>query len=123
MGAKAVVFTAPNKVEVRAVRCPDPGPGDAVVRVRQSRVSNGTEGSYLRGERADGDTPLRPGDPAPFPVVGGYQKVGTVEAVATASTTGALGPLVTHTLPLTRHQEGVELLRSKQAIKVLFTPG
>ena len=34
-----------------------------------------------------------------------------------------LAPLVTHTLPLTRYAEGVELLRRKEAIKVLFTPG
>lgn len=33
-----------------------------------------------------------------------------------------LAPLVTHTLPLTRYHEGVELLRSKEAIKVLFDP-
>ena len=33
-----------------------------------------------------------------------------------------LAPLVTHTLPFTRYAEGVELLRRKEAIKVLFTP-
>lgn len=33
-----------------------------------------------------------------------------------------LTPLATHTLPLTRYAEGVELLRSKQAIKVRFLP-
>ncbi|GAB5535857.1 MAG: zinc-dependent alcohol dehydrogenase family protein [Rubricoccaceae bacterium] len=33
-----------------------------------------------------------------------------------------LAPLVTHTLPFTRYAEGVELLRSKEAVKVLFTP-
>lgn len=33
-----------------------------------------------------------------------------------------LAPLITHTLPFTRYAEGVELLRSKQAIKVLFDP-
>jgi threonine dehydrogenase-like Zn-dependent dehydrogenase len=33
-----------------------------------------------------------------------------------------LAPLATHTLPLQRYQEGVELLRSKQAIKVRFLP-
>lgn len=31
-----------------------------------------------------------------------------------------LAPLVTHTLPFTRYAEGVELLRRKEAIKVLF---
>ena len=33
-----------------------------------------------------------------------------------------LAPLVTHTLPLNRYHEGVELLRRKEAIKVLFKP-
>ena len=79
MQSKAVVFTAPNTVEIQTVTCPDPGPGDVVVRVTHSWISNGTEGSYLRGERSDGDTPFRAGDPAPFPVIAGYQKIGVVE--------------------------------------------
>ena len=33
-----------------------------------------------------------------------------------------LTPLVTHTLPFTRYTEGIELLRTKQAIKVCFLP-
>ena len=33
-----------------------------------------------------------------------------------------LAPLVTHRLPITRYHEGVDLLRSKEAIKVLFDP-
>jgi threonine dehydrogenase-like Zn-dependent dehydrogenase len=33
-----------------------------------------------------------------------------------------LAPLVTHTLPLSRYPEGVDLLRSREAIKVLFQP-
>jgi threonine dehydrogenase-like Zn-dependent dehydrogenase len=33
-----------------------------------------------------------------------------------------LAPLMTHTLPFTRYAEGVELLRNKRAIKVLFDP-
>jgi threonine dehydrogenase-like Zn-dependent dehydrogenase len=33
-----------------------------------------------------------------------------------------LAPLVTHTLPLTRYAEGVDLLRKKEAIKILFDP-
>lgn len=33
-----------------------------------------------------------------------------------------LAPLVTQTLPFTRYAEGVELLRKKQAIKILFDP-
>jgi 3-hydroxyethyl bacteriochlorophyllide a dehydrogenase len=81
MQSQGVVFTGPNRVEVQGVRCPDPGPSDIVVRILQSWISNGTEGSYLRGERSDGDTPFRPGDKMPFPVVAGYQKVGVAEWV------------------------------------------
>ena len=80
MQATAVVFTAPNTVTVQEIECPDPGPGDVVVRITHSWISNGTEGSYLRGERSDGDTPFHMGDPLPFPVVAGYQKIGVVEA-------------------------------------------
>jgi len=81
MQARAVVFTSPNTVSIQEVTCPDPGPGDVVVRVTHSWISNGTEGSYLRGERSDGDTPFAEGDPSPFPVVAGYQKIGIVEWV------------------------------------------
>ena len=83
MKAHAVVFTAPNTVEYGEVNCPDPGPDDVVVRVTQSWISNGTEGSYLRGERIAGDTPYRPGDPWPFPIVSGYQKIGVIEWIGT----------------------------------------
>lgn len=79
MKAHGVVFTAPHRVEYKQVDCPQPGPGDVVVRVTHSWISNGTEGSYLRGERIDGDTPYREGDPWPFPIISGYQKIGVVE--------------------------------------------
>lgn len=81
MKAEAVVFTGPNRVEFQAVECPDPGPGDIVVRSTHSWISNGTEGSFLRGERIEGDTPYRDGDAWPFPIVAGYQRIGTVEWV------------------------------------------
>jgi 2-desacetyl-2-hydroxyethyl bacteriochlorophyllide A dehydrogenase len=84
MIANAVVFTAPLTVEFKEIECPNPGPEDVLVRVLHSWISNGTEGSYLRGERIAGDTPYRPGDPWPFPVVSGYQKIGVVEWVGDA---------------------------------------
>src|SRR5688572_13684121 len=89
MNAYAVVFTAPNQVEFCQVTCPEPGPGDVVVRLTHSWISNGTEGSFLRGERIAGDTPYRPGDPWPFPIVASYQKVGAAERCALARTLGA----------------------------------
>jgi len=81
MKAMAVVFPAENRVEFREIDCPHPGPGDVVVRLAWSWISNGTEGSFLRGERIAGDTARRSGDPYPFPIVPGYQKVGIVEDV------------------------------------------
>lgn len=98
MQARAVVFTAPNTVEIQTISCPDPGPGDVVVRVTQSWISNGTEGSYLRGERSDGDTPFAPGDPLPFPVVAGYQKIGIVEWLGAGVDDLAVGETVFATI-------------------------
>lgn len=98
MQANAVVFTAPNTVEVGPVRCLEPGPGDVVVRVTHSWISNGTEGSYLRGERTDGDTPFAEGDPVPFPVVAGYQKIGVVEWVGADVDDLAIGETVFATI-------------------------
>ena len=79
MQATAVVFTAAHEVAVQPVQCPEPGAEDVVIRVTHSWISNGTEGSFLRGERIAGDTPRRSGDPVPFPIVAGYQKIGVVE--------------------------------------------
>ncbi len=81
MQANAVVFTAPNTVEYAPVTTPDPGPKNLVVRITHSWISNGTEGSFLRGERIEGDTAYREGDSWPFPIVAGYQKIGRVEWV------------------------------------------
>lgn len=81
MKAQAVVAVSPGRVEYREVDCPDPGPQDVVVRLSHSWISNGTEGSYVKGERIGGDTAWREGDPLPFPHVPGYQKTGTVERV------------------------------------------
>ena len=81
MKAEAVVFIARNQVEFREIEVPDPTPEDVVIRTRFSWISNGTESSYLRGERSNGETPFRTGDQPVFPRVPGYQKTGTVEWV------------------------------------------
>ena len=94
MKAQAIVFTAPHEVAFRDVTCPEPGPDDVVVRLTHSWISNGTEGSFLRGERTGGDTPYRPGDPSPYPIVPGYQKVGTVEWIGAEITDLAVGETV-----------------------------
>lgn len=79
MQAQAVVAVQPGQVEYQTISVPDPGPEDIVVRITHSWISNGTEGSFVRGERIAGDTPRASSDPLPFPHVPGYQKVGVVE--------------------------------------------
>lgn len=85
MTTPAVVFEAAHQVRVRGVELPDPQPDEAVVRTEWSWISNGTEGSFLRGERCDGETPSSPERAAPFPIVAGYQRVGIVESAGPKS--------------------------------------
>ncbi|MEE2752946.1 MAG: oxidoreductase, partial [Candidatus Latescibacterota bacterium] len=98
MKANAVVFTSRNTVSFQEVDCPEPGVDDVVVEVTHSWISNGTEGSFLRGERTAGDTPWVPGDPDPFPIVAGYQKVGKVTRVGVEVTDYAIGEIVFATM-------------------------
>jgi len=81
MRGEAVVFTGVRQVRFMEVEIPDPGPEDVVVDLAYSWISNGTESSFLYGERVTGEQPPRPGDELPFPQVAGYQKVGVVRSV------------------------------------------
>ena len=81
MKAEAVVFVARNQVDFQEIQAPDPTAEEVVIRTRFSWISNGTESSYLRGERSNGESPFQAGDPPVFPRVPGYQKTGTVEWV------------------------------------------
>ncbi|MBL8993983.1 MAG: alcohol dehydrogenase catalytic domain-containing protein [Spirochaetia bacterium] len=81
MKTKAVVFESPREVSFREIEVPELGEGEVLVRTRYSLISNGTESSFLRGERIGGDTPSVPGQVLPFPQVPGYQRVGVVEAI------------------------------------------
>lgn len=94
MKSHAVVFTAPNEVEFKEVDCPDPTREQVVIRLTHSWISNGTEGSFLRGERTEGDTAYRPGDPWPFPIVAGYQRIGVVDWIGNAVTDLSVGETV-----------------------------
>ncbi|MBT3273267.1 MAG: alcohol dehydrogenase catalytic domain-containing protein [Spirochaetales bacterium] len=98
MKAKAVIFTGPSAVEFGEVSCPDPGDHDVVVETSTSWISNGTEGSFLRGERIEGDVAYRNGDPWPFPIVAGYQKVGVVNHVGKSVTRLKVGDEVFATI-------------------------
>jgi len=99
--ARAVVAVSPRVVEVQSVQVPEPAPEEAVIRLVHSWISNGTEGSFVRGERIGGDTPWREGDLLPFPIVTGYQKVGIVEQVGEAIADLRVGEMVFATVSRT----------------------
>lgn len=81
MKAKAVVFTDVNQVSFEDVEVPEQGPEEVTVELEYSWISNGTESSFLKGERVTGEQVTRPEDILPFPQVAGYQKVGIVRSV------------------------------------------
>lgn len=81
MHAEAVVFTDVRQVSYMKVEVPEPGPEDVVIDLEYSWISNGTESSFLYGERVSGEQVTRPDDILPFPQVAGYQKVGIVRSV------------------------------------------
>ncbi|MFC4601190.1 alcohol dehydrogenase catalytic domain-containing protein [Cohnella hongkongensis] len=81
MRGEAVVFTDVRQVRFMEVELPEPGPEDVVVDLEYSWISNGTESSFLYGERVSGEQATRPDDVLPFPQVAGYQKVGIVRSV------------------------------------------
>lgn len=85
MRSPAVVFRGPGQVAFESVNTPPPGPDEVLVLTHWSWISNGTEGSFLRGERADGETPASDERPAPFPIVPGYQRVGEVVDAGSAT--------------------------------------
>lgn len=84
MKALAVVFEDRMQARVKEVEVPEPSEHDVVVDIEYSWISIGTESSFFRGERTDGETPYRPGDKWPFPNVAGYQKVGRASWVGSA---------------------------------------
>lgn len=94
MQAQAAVAVERGRVEFQEVTVPDPGPDDVVVRLTHSWISNGTEGSFVRGERIGGDTPRADPDPLPFPHVPGYQKVGIVQSIGANVSHVAVGDTV-----------------------------
>lgn len=81
MKSRAVVFIDQHQVAVQTIDVPEPGPRDVVIEVVYSWISNGTESSFLRGERTAGDTPYQEGHRWPFPIVAGYQKTGYILSV------------------------------------------
>ena len=67
---KAVVIEEPNRVGVKAIEDPSPGPGEAIVKVEACGIC-GTDIHVLRGEFA----------PTRYPIVPGHEFCGEVVAV------------------------------------------
>jgi 2-desacetyl-2-hydroxyethyl bacteriochlorophyllide A dehydrogenase len=84
ISTKAVVFTAPRKVEVRAIEIPDIGPKDIGVRTLYSGISTGTEGWVLKGDYWNSE----------YPTIPGYQKVGVVDKVGSEVTNYKVGDVI-----------------------------
>lgn len=80
---RAFWLRTPGVGEIRAVRLPEPGPHDVVVRALHSGISRGTETLVFRGEVPESQreamrAPFQDGD-FPGPVKYGYLSVGVVE--------------------------------------------
>ncbi len=73
MRTNAVVFTGVDRIEMRQVEMPPPGPNEVQVRTELSTISAGTEGWCLQNRFTWA--------PTPYPVVPGYQRVGTIVAI------------------------------------------
>jgi 2-desacetyl-2-hydroxyethyl bacteriochlorophyllide A dehydrogenase len=95
--SRYVVFTAPEKVEVREETLGDPGPGEVLCRAEKSLISIGTETHCLRGVFDPGTNwaewvqyPFRPG----YSMVGKVVKVGP--GVATLAEGDRVATSATH---------------------------
>lgn len=87
MNAQAIVFEAPQSIAVRTLELAPMGPRDVVVAVSFSGISTGTERLLW-----DGTMPPFPG--LSYPLVPGYETVGTVAQMGAEVTGLALGDLV-----------------------------
>jgi 2-desacetyl-2-hydroxyethyl bacteriochlorophyllide A dehydrogenase len=74
---QAVVFPEPNRVEIREMQTPDPGPDQVGIRTVYSGVSQGTERWALTGRYGHYDRDFS----AYYPCSPGYQAAGVVDAV------------------------------------------
>lgn len=72
MTTRAVVFAGAGEVELQSLPVPDPGAGEVQIRTDWSAISGGTEGWHLQD-----NVPT----PVPFPLVPGYQRMGTIVGV------------------------------------------
>ena len=71
METDAVLLSAPRRISVDSVRLTPPGPTDAIIEIRHSAISTGTEKLFWTGEM-----PPFPG--MGYPLVPGYEAMGEV---------------------------------------------
>lgn len=64
---RAIVFIGPEKLEIRELDIPKPGPGEALIRVKTCNICTTEQGQYL------GKRPLN------YPYIGGHEFGGIVE--------------------------------------------
>jgi alcohol dehydrogenase len=79
---KALVFRGPNQISIESVRVPDPGPGEALVRITLTTIC-GTDLHILKGEY-----PVRPG------LIIGHEPVGIIEELGVGVTGYQVGERV-----------------------------
>lgn len=77
MKTQAVVFAEPNRVEIREMETPDPGPGQIGIKTVYSGVSQGTERWSLTGRYGHYDHDYT----QYYPCSPGYQAAGVVDVV------------------------------------------
>ncbi len=82
MKTHAVVFPEPERVAVREMEVPDPGPDDVAIRTVYSGISQGTERWALTGRYGHFDVDFS----AYYPCSPGYQAAGVVEALGSEVT-------------------------------------
>src|SRR5262249_1178401 len=75
--APAVVFAEPNRMEIREMELPEPGPGQIGIRTAYSGVSQGTERWALSGRYGHWDVDYS----QYYPCSPGYQAAGLVDVV------------------------------------------
>jgi 2-desacetyl-2-hydroxyethyl bacteriochlorophyllide A dehydrogenase len=80
-----LLFTAPEEVDIRTRRLPDPGRDEVLVKTRLSAISSGTEtliykGLFQEDEERDSSIPALKGS-FQYPFQYGYSSVGTVTDV------------------------------------------
>lgn len=103
--AHAIVFSEPEKVEVRALKLPELAPDQLLVETAYTQVSPGTELRVLGGHYGAADK---------FPLVPGYISVGKIVEVGAQTSGWRVGDWVSGRNPVTRW-DGVSLHWGGQA--------